>query len=1009
MFFGAGGKMRGRGGSGVWRGAPELRGTGSEGWRTGKVFEGAWGRGRDTSGIVRGTEPGDGSGHVGSAASRRSGRPKGVEITLGALANHMKWMAEEFGLNKRDCVLQKTPISFDASVWEFYAALLSGGRLVLARGGGHRDAEYLTEMMEREQVTVVQLVPSQLAMLLEGNVEQCRALRLLFCGGEALGAGLVRRLQERRPVEVVNLYGPTEMTIDSTWWRGCEIGEQSWVPIGRPIANVEVYVLDEEGELVPEGVWGELYIGGAGLARGYVNQAGQTAERFVPHGYSEEGGRRLYRSGDRVRWREGGELEYLGRKDEQVKIRGYRIELGEIEAVLGEHGGVGQAVVVVAKEGEGDQRLVAYVVRREGEEGEGRGGERTTKEELRRYVQGRLPEYMVPGEWVWMERMPLTVNGKVDRKGMPKRGEKGREERGEGREGEGGRGEGGARTATEELVAGVWAQVLKRERVGREENFFELGGHSLLATQVVSRVRSVLGVEVGLRSLFENPTVAGLGKHIEEVRREHRGGRKMPALERAAREQALPLSFAQQRLWFIHQLEPDSAAYNCPWAMRLRGELNLEALGRSFDEIVRRHEVLRTSFPAEGGEPVERIGEAERVEIPVIDVSGMREEAREEEARELGRRTGEERFVLETGPVLRVRVVKLGEQEHVLLLTLHHIVSDGWSVGIMVREFSELYEGYAEGRESRLEEPRLQYADYAVWQREWLKGEVLEEQLSYWREELKGLEVLELPTDYGRPAQASHRGGLVPFRLSEELTRGLRGVSQEQGVTLFMTLLAGFQVLLARYSGQKDIAVGTDVANRNWLESEDLPGFFVNQLVLRSRVEGEMRFSELLQQVRGTVLEAYAHQDLPFERLVEELQTKRDLSRTPLFSVKFVLQNIFRPVIRLGSCAVEEIAARPAPAKFDLTLTLEESEGALTGFLHYPPDLFAPSTIGILSEQLKDLLTAIVLTGEAPINTLMQLIDNTKERHLSMDLERMQKALAGKWRVARRKTVAVSL
>src|SRR5216684_389736 len=564
---------------------------------------------------------------------------------------------------------------------------------------------------------------------------------------------------------------------------------------------------------------------------------------------------------------------------------------------------------------------------------------------------------MVAGEWVGMEGMPLTVNGKVDRKGMPKRGEKGREERGEGRGGEGGRGEGGARTATEELVAGVWAQVLKRERVGREENFFELGGHSLLATQVVSRVRSVLGVEVGLRSLFENPTVAGLGKHIEEVRGENRGGRKMPALERAAREQALPLSFAQQRLWFIHQLEPDSAAYNCPWAMRLRGELNLEALGRSFDEIVRRHEVLRTSFPAEGGEPVERIGEAERVEIPVIDVSGMREEAREEEARELGRRTGEERFVLETGPVMRVRVVKLGEQEHVLLLTLHHIVSDGWSVGIMVREFSELYEGYAEGRESRLEEPRLQYADYAVWQREWLKGEVLEEQLSYWRVELKGLEVLELPTDYGRPAQASHRGGLVPFRLSEELTRGLRGVSQEQGVTLFMTLLAGFQVLLARYSGQKDIAVGTDVANRNWLESEDLPGFFVNQLVLRRRVEGEMRFSELLQQVRGTVLEAYAHQDLPFERLVEELQTKRDLSRAPLFQVAFVLQTgPNHEQSDLSGFQVSPAEPNPLPPKFDLTMALTEGDEGLTGYLEYSSDLFRRETVSRMKEHFEKLL-----------------------------------------------------
>ena len=480
-------------------------------------------------------------------------------------------------------------------------------------------------------------------------------------------------------------------------------GEGGGVPIGKPIANTQLYVLDEEMEAVPVGVPGELYIGGAGLARGYLNRADLTGERFVPSPFGKSGrGERLYRTGDRARWKRDGNLEYLGRLDEQVKIRGFRIELGEIEAVLKEHGGVRQAVVVVREDEPGEKRLVAYVVAEEGEQEEVGGVE------LRRHLQERLPEYMVPAAYVVLDALPLTANGKLDRRGLPKPELKGSE----------GDGYVAPRTATEEILCGIWAEVLRVERVGVEDNFFEMGGHSLLATQVVSRVREVFEIELALQSLFEEPTVRGLARAVE-------GGEKqegVPRLVAVGREGGLPLSYAQQRLWFIDQLEPGEGTYNIAYALRLRGELEEAALEKSLAEVVRRHEVLRTSFPAERGEAVQRIGEAGAVKLERVDLRGMKEEEREEAVRELARREGERGFDLGRGPLLRTTLVKMGEAEHVLLVTLHHIVSDGWSLGILVREMTVLYEAMRQGKESPLKELPIQYGDFAVWQRGWLQA-----------------------------------------------------------------------------------------------------------------------------------------------------------------------------------------------------------------------------------------------------------------------------------------------
>ena len=627
-------------------------------------------------------------------------------------------------------------------------------------------------------------------------------------------------------------------------------------------------MLDGQYEPVPVGVAGELYIGGAGVARGYVNRPELTGERFIPDPFSEEAGARMYRSGDLARWRGDGNLEYLGRVDEQVKIRGYRIELGEIEAALRGYAGVREAVVV-AREEEGEKQLVGYVVR-EGEVGD------VTKE-LKEHLRRKLPEYMVPSQYVYLEKLPLTPNGKVDRKSLPA------PERGEGEKYE------APRTVIEETLAGIWEEVLGRERVGVGDNFFELGGHSLLATQLISRVREVFQVEVELRSIFEDATLEGSARRVEEALR---GGKKAaPAIERAERNGELPLSYAQERLWFLHQLDPGSTAYNIAGGVRLKGELNEKALEESIREIVKRHEVLRTRFETREGRAVQVVEEEGAVEMPVVDLRGWEEEKREVEIKRLGEAEAGWAFDLSRGPLLRVKLMRVEEREHVLLFTMHHIVSDGWSRGVLVRELKELYKAKVEGREAELKELGIQYVDFAIWQREWLKGEVLEEQLGYWKKQLSGVPTLEMPTDHARPAVASQRGGSVRFRLSTELSEGLRKLSRAEGVTLFMTLLAGFQVLLHRYTGQEEIVVGTDVANRNQGGVEGLIGFFVNQLVLRTSVRGEETVREVLKRVREVTLGAYAHQDLPFEKLVEELAPERDLGRTPLFQVKFILQN----------------------------------------------------------------------------------------------------------------------
>jgi amino acid adenylation domain-containing protein len=882
--------------------------------------------------------------------SGSTGQPKGVMVPHRALGNHMAWMQQRFPLTTTDRVIQKTPFSFDASVWEFYAPLLVGAQLVIAAPGGHADPRYLVQLIKEQEVTILQLVPTLLERLLEeAGVEQCVSLRRMFCGGEALSLSLAERFREKLGAEFCNLYGPTEVTIDATYWV-FESGRRS-VPIGKPVSNTQAYVLDEGLRVTPIGVPGELYLGGESLAHGYWRQAELTAERFVPHPFSTTPGARLYRTGDLVRWNAAGELEYLGRDDQQVKVRGYRIETGEIETVLSRHADVREAVVVVR-----EKQLVAYVV-----------GEAAVSE-LRNYLKEKLPNYMMPQLIVKLEQLPLTANGKIDRQALPTPDGSGEEI-----------GYVAPRTPEEELLAGIWSEVLGIERVSVHDNFFERGGHSLLATQVTSRIRTVFKLELPLRKLFERPTVAELAEHIETMA--GTGQESGPAMVRVSREEPLLLSFAQQRLWFLDQFEPESPLYNVPSAIRLGGELDSEALAQSLSEIARRHEVLRTSFPSVDGEPVQLISPPSPVSLPLIDLQALTEVSRAAIVRQLVAEEAARPFDLAHGPVWRVTLLRLAEHEHALLLSMHHIVTDGWSVGVLMQELTALYEAYSRKETSPLPELPVQYADFAVWQREWLSGAVLEEQMNYWRERLTGAITLELPADHVRPPVQSYRGAVRVIELSEELTRGLRELSRGEGVTMFMTLLSGWLTLLARYSGQWDISVGTPIANRMRDEVEGLIGFFVNTLVLRTQMKAEMSFREQLQQVREVCLGAYAHQDVPFEMLVEELQPERDLSRSPLFQVMFVMQNAPLGQFELpAGLTLEPLEGEQSTTKFDLTLATMETETGLVAWCSYKTDLFEETTVERMLDHWQVLLEAAVAEPEQSLSALPLLTEAEQEQ-----------------------------
>ncbi|HGM6289818.1 TPA: pyoverdine non-ribosomal peptide synthetase PvdD, partial [Pseudomonas aeruginosa] len=776
------------------------------------------------------------------------------------------------------------------------------------------------------------------------------ALRYVIFGGEALDLQSLRpwfqRFGDRQP-QLVNMYGITETTVHVTYRPVSEADLEGGLvsPIGGTIPDLSWYILDRDLNPVPRGAVGELYIGRAGLARGYLRRPGLSATRFVPNPFPGGAGERLYRTGDLARFQADGNIEYIGRIDHQVKVRGFRIELGEIEAALAGLAGVRDAVVL-AHDGVGGTQLVGYVVADSAEDAE------RLRESLRESLKRHLPDYMVPAHLMLLERMPLTVNGKLDRQALPQPDASLSQQayRAPGSE-------------LEQRIAAIWAEILGVERVGLDDNFFELGGHSLLATRVISRVRQEQQLDASLKALFERPVLEAFAQGLE------RTTDAVSTIPLADRQQPLALSFAQERQWFLWQLEPESAAYHIPSALRLRGRLDVDALQRSFDSLVARHETLRTRFRLEGGRSYQQVQ-------PAVSVSIEREQFGEEGLIERIQAIVVQPFDLERGPLLRVNLLQLAEDDHVLVLVQHHIVSDGWSMQVMVEELVQLYAGYSQGLDVVLPALPIQYADYALWQRSWMEAGEKERQLAYWTGLLGGEQpVLELPFDRPRPARQSHRGAQLGFELPRELVEAVRALAQREGASSFMLLLASFQALLYRYSGQADIRVGVPIANRNRVETERLIGFFVNTQVLKADLDGRMGFDELLAQARQRALEAQAHQDLPFEQLVEALQPERNASHNPLFQVLFNHQSEIRsvtPEVQLEDLRLEGLAWDGQTAQFDLTLDIQEDENGIWASFDYATDLFDASTVERLAGHWRNLLRGIVANprqrlGELPL------------------------------------------
>ncbi len=899
--------------------------------------------------------------------SGSTGKPKGAMLHHAGVCHRLRWGVEDYQLGPGDSVLNKTVLSFDVSVWEIFAPLICGARLVVAVSGGQQDSAYLLDLMSAQKVTHADFVPSMLHVFLEEkNLEGGRHLKRITAAGEALTVDMQRRFFARLDADLYNLYGPTEASLAVTYW-ACERDDhRRVVPIGQRMDHARIYILDKRMQPVPCGVAGEIYIGGVAVGRGYLNRPELTAEIYVADPFSLRGGERLYRTGDLGRYLEDGNIEFLGRVDHQVKVRGFRIELGEIEALLGGHPAVNEAVVLAREDAQGDKRLVAYIVPSRDSQ--------PTPGELQTYLREALPEYMVPAAYVTLESIPLTPNGKADRNALP------------------------ApdmtdvaletfvapRNDVETMLADIWSDVLRLERVGINDNFFSLGGHSLLATQVIGRIREVFEVEIPLRNLFQSPSIAELAVNVGNAIREVQGV-TAPPIRRVERDSEIPLSFAQQRLWFIDQLEPNSAAYNIPMAVRLTGLLDTAALERTLNEIVRRHETLRTTFNLHNGQPVQVINNEVEVQLQFNDLSALPPSEREAKVRQLAREEAQLPFDLLKGPLLRATLLKTAEEEHVALLTMHHIVSDGWSAGVFVREVVALYQAFARGEAIPLAELPIQYADFAHWQREWLRGEALEKQLSYWKQQLAGAPtVLNLPTDRSRSPVRTTRGAYQEFKLSEALSAKIKDLNSGEGTTLFMFFLAAFQILLSRYSGQDDVLVGTPIANRNRTELEDLIGFFANTLVLRTDLSSDPVFRELLSRVRKSCLEAYAHEDLPFERLVQELHLDRDMSRTPLFQVMLVMQNASREKLVMPGLELEVLELDSETAKFDLTMSLVEGEQQLSGALEYNTDLFNASTITRMLKHFETLLEDLVADPDQRLSELT-LLDNDEERRLLVE------------------------
>ncbi|HVR07263.1 MAG TPA: amino acid adenylation domain-containing protein [Thermoanaerobaculia bacterium] len=890
--------------------------------------------------------------------SGSTGRPKGAMNTHGAVVNRLVWMQSAYRLGPADAVLHKTPFGFDVSVWELFWPLATGAQLVMALPGGHQDPDYLAATIARQRISTLHFVPSMLAAFLEAEgLDRCRDLRRVIASGEALPADLAASFFSRLPwVELHNLYGPTEAAIDVTAWPCERDAGARPVPIGRPIANLRIHLLTAGLAPVPSGALGELCIAGAGVARGYLGRADLTAERFLPDPFAERPGARMYRTGDLARFRADGAVEYLGRADHQVKIRGFRIEPGEIEAALERCPGVRSAVVLARSDAAGSPRLAAYVV-----PADGVAAAETSAAKLAAALAASLPAYMVPADFVFLAALPLNANGKVDRRALPPPDAA------------------AAKAATaylaprsqaEEVLCGIWAEVLGLPRIGVHDNFFALGGHSLLAPRTVSRLRRSFGVEVPLRALFDRPTVAGLAALIEDARGRRPDGE--PLLERRVqRGVPQPLSPAQLRFWL--RRGEGRGTGNSPLGARLTGRLDAGALRRGLAEIVRRHEVLRSAFYEVDGEPIQAVREGEGLAWGVVDLSALGADRREEVARGLAALAGRHPFDLAREPLVRATLLRFAADDHALLLVKHHLVTDGWSEGVVREELEALYSAYARGEPSPLPELPIQYGDFAAWQREVLQGTRLAALLGYWEERLRGLRPLALPTDLPRPAVRDLRGGRGRRSLGAALSRDVRQLGRNCDASLFMTLLAAWQAVLSQWTGQQDVALTTNVANRDRVELEPMIGLFTNILALRTDLSGDPTFRELLGRVRETTLAAFAHQDLPFVEILNRLVPQTagyGEAYNQLFPAGFVLQSVPSRPLSLPGLTVAEFPLSSGATPRDLILLAGEQAETVELLLLYRLDILLPATVDTLLARFAALLTAAVRDPDRRLSRL---------------------------------------
>ena len=872
--------------------------------------------------------------------SGTTGKPKGVLIEHLGLVNVSLYHIHEFSMSGADRYLQFMSPAFDGSLLDIFTTLLSGGALILPGKAVLNSPENFIQFVKDQQISIFTITPSFLSLL---NRHPLPGVRTIISAGEA--AIVEDALYYASFKDFYNGYGPSEITVNATLCKVKKLEEQTrTIPIGRPMANRKIYILNNDMQVCPIGVEGEIYIGGIGVARGYLNNPELTAKRFLIDDFSDSAAARMYRTGDIGRWLPDGNIEFLGRMDDQVKVNGYRIELGEIESVIQQFEYIKQAVVVAREDKTGNKNLVAYVVP------EGLFDQAAVIS----YLKGWLPQYMIPRFWVELESFPLTPNRKIDKDALPEFIP-------------------GAhstnqyvapRSQSEKTLVNIWQQVLDIERLGIDDHFFELGGNSLHAIRVISAIRKHFSVEMPISEIFLNPTISLLVQFIEQQIKTVQA----PGIQVQRRPDHIPLSHSQERLWFIDQLE-GSVPYHLPEVLHLQGKLDTEALEKALSNLVDRHEVLRTVFLQMEGQPYQNIKEASAWHLSRVDGSHFQHDASGLQRYISGLIS--EPFDLSRDYMFRARLISMGVDDHVLVLVMHHIASDGWSMSIMVKEIAELYEAYAENRPANLLPPAIQFADYAIWQRDHLQGEILDRKIGYWKQKLDGVASLQLPTDYDRPSVWSNDGSSFQFDLNRDQTVKLKTLSQQQGTTLFMTLLAAFKVLLHKYSGQQDICVGSPIANRMEPEVEGSIGFFVNTLAIRTEVDSASSFTELLQQVKLTMIEAYENQEAPFEKVVDVVLRDRDLSRNPLFQVMLVLQNVpdIQP-FRLGGMIVSAEEYKHSTSQFDLTFTIKEKEDHLQVQVEYSNALYHESTVVGMADSFKQLLYSIV---EAPNKKIVKL------------------------------------